>query len=539
MRRRNRISSGPLILVALMATVMGCENRSNVGDHQDGAVDAAQQPDAAQPDAAQQPDSSVYGLDCPEAQPSLLPPDSLRILILGPNPEVEGLALHLQGMLDGDSSIADPLVSGVPITSQSETDITVGGVSLMNFFYRPEGREERLSPLSQPWSHVVLLEDTSFVNVTELYFEGVRVLACNARATGATPLLLMNWFYLLGPGTPSSGAIKTHEITYRVGNGTGSVVVPAGYAWDAVGSIGPDAGWGLDDVFLASAAVYSTLTDRSAAETVYLPAGMGSARATHLADAALETVRVEAGNVHYETAYEGVVEMRETSTVGDLWFMASGSSSEQIWYDRMYEILLRAGLTPQGTHLGYTNGGKLFDEATFDLAAPYFEQQQYKILFARGYGGDVNDGFDATTIRNLGAQPDLQVQVWDRHVDSDPSNGIMAIERLEYLLKGKLREVWYRGLALIPYHLLFAKLKTMQPSIQLLSDGVHATYPVGYGLATMSLVSRTGITASVEGLDPDTELAARLAEETIRQLSSLSVSGTFVPDDPSSRPSLR
>jgi len=481
----------------------------------------------------------VYDTDCPAAQPSLLPADSPRILIVGPSPEVDGLVLHLQGMLDGDSAYSDSLVTGVASASQSETDISVGGVSLMNFFYRPEGREGRLSPLTRPWSHVVLLEAAAKVGFPELYFEGVRVLACHARAAGARPLLLMNWFYLPEPGVPDSNSIRHHEVTYRVGNGTGSVVVPAGYAWDAVGMTGPDVAWGLDDVFLASATLYSTLTDRSAADTGYLPDGMGSDHGAHLADTALETVRVEAQKTHYETAYKGRVEMRETSAVGDLWFMASGSSSEQIWVDRMVEILPRADLTPQGTLLGYTNPSKVFDEASLEVAAPHFEQQQYSILFARGYGGDVNDGFDATTIRNVGAQPDLQVQLWDRHLDSDPSDGVMAIERMEYLLTGRWRIAWYRGLALIPYHLLFAKLKTMEPSIQLLSDGVHATFPVGYGLATMSLVSRLGIGASVEGLDPDTRLAAQLAEETIRHLSSLSVSGAFVPDDPSSRPSLR
>jgi hypothetical protein len=83
---------------------------------------------------------------------------------------------------------------------------------------------------------------------------------------------------------------------------------------------------------------------------------------------------------------------------------------------------------------------------------------------------------------------------------------------------------------------MFSKLRTLRPSVQLLSDGTHATYPVGFGLATMSVVSRTGASVPTDGLDSDTQLASQLAEETIRQLSSLSVSGTFVQDDPRSRP---
>ena len=72
--------------------------------------------------------------------------------------------------------------------------------------------------------------------------------------------------------------------------------------------------------------------------------------------------------------------------------------------------------------------------------------------------------------------------------------------------------------------------------MQLLSAGTHAPYPVGYGLATMSVVSRTGIDPQTDGLDDDTRLAATLAAETIRQLAALSVTGAFVPDDPSTRP---
>ena len=70
----------------------------------------------------------------------------------------------------------------------------------------------------------------------------------------------------------------------------------------------------------------------------------------------------------------------------------------------------------------------------------------------------------------------------------------------------------------------------------LTSDGTHATFPVGYGLSTMSIVSRTGSRPVLSGLDADTSLAAQLAEVTMRQLSTLSTVGTFVADDPSSRP---
>ncbi len=84
---------------------------------------------------------------------------------------------------------------------------------------------------------------------------------------------------------------------------------------------------------------------------------------------------------------------------------------------------------------------------------------------------------------------------------------------------------------------MFAKLKTARPSVQLTSDGTHATFPVSYGLAAMSFESRTSLSVPTADLDADTAAAVGFADETIRQLSSLSQSGVYVPDDPTTRPS--
>jgi len=340
------------------------------------------------------------------------------------------------------------------------------------------------------------------------------------------------------PGT-SPNAATLGELAYRVANGTSSVVAPAGSAREATAEPvdgGADGGFipvptcGGADLFVTAATLYSTLTGRDAAATSYRPTGIAAGEVERLAGIARDTVATEAGRVHYQEPFHGVVEMRTAAPGRDFWFMDSGSSSEQIWFDRMNEILPKAGFTPQGTQIGYTNPEKLFDTACLDNAGPYFQAEQYRILFARGYS------VDATTIATTGAQTDLQVQIWDRHADADPSDGIAAVEWVEAMSQYTYGMAKYWGATMTPFHLMFAKLKTMRPSVQLLSDGTHATYPVGYGLATMSVVARAGIHPSTDGLDDDTRLAAQLAEETIRQLASLSVTGAFVPDDPSTRP---
>lgn len=496
------------------------------------AVDSG--PDAgdageAWPDAGQDagldagPDAGwFFGTDCAASAPSSVPADSLRILILGPtDPDTKAIAAHLQGMLSADAGFVAPVVTGLTIEASADAGYLQQGESLMNFFYLVTGRDARLALLSEPWSYVVLLEQARFSTAyPEFYFEGVRALGCRARASGAKPILLMPW---------SADAAARAEVTYQIANGTFSIVAPAGFAWEAAQATAAPV-WGRDDVFLAAATLYSTVTGKDAADTAYRPAGIAAAQLATIAHAA---VVAEAGKVHYHAAFGGRVQQRQPPAAADFWFMSSGSSSEQIWFDRMNDILPRAGLVPHGTALGFTNPQKSFDTPGLALAVPFFQQHPYRVLLARTFT------VDAATIAAGNGQPDLQPQVWDRHFDSDPSDGAVFINEMEGRLTGKYDEAVVLDLALIPFHLMFAKLKTARPSISLLSDGVHATYPVGYGMATMSVVSSTGLHATTDGLDADTQLAAQLADETIRQLSALSVTGAFVPDDPATRATAR
>lgn len=156
--------------------------------------------------------------------------------------------------------------------------------------------------------------------------------------------------------------------------------------------------------------------------------------------------------------------------------------------------------------------------------------KQFHLFYARDYS------VDAGTLRAVGAQEDMQVQVWDRHADGIPKDGVLAVSMMEYILTSKYDQAKALGLALTPYHLMFARLKTMMPSVDLTQDGTHASIPVVYGQTAMSIVSRTGMEIPTDGLDDSSRLAVRLAEDVIRQLSSLSSSGEFVKDAPTARP---
>ncbi len=487
--------------------------------------DAPEGKDPGGTDTAADPASEAgYAQDIPEADTvdAAVLPISPRILILGPSsPGTAAIAGYLQDMLGGDPAFQSPVVQGQAIETGDPTSI-LSGVSLMYFFYAPDGRDTRLAAFASPWDYVVLLDSPAFaIAYPELHFEGVRTLAGLARGAGARPVVLMTWSDV--DDTAARG-----EVAYRVANGTGAIAVPAGYAWAAARAdhVQP-AG---RDVFVAAASVYSAMTGRDAAGTGAHPEGFAAGEVAALTGHALDAVASEAGRTHYASPYDGVVQRRSLQAGGDFWYMDSGTSSEAAWHGLMAQVLARDGWTPQGTSIGYTNPSKTFDSACQASAQPSFAARQYLLLFARDY----SVGADA--IRASGGQPDLQAQVWDRHADNIPVDGLEAVGMMEYKLTTWYDEAKSLGLALIPYHLMFSKLKTANSTLMLTSDGTHATDTVNWGLVTMSIVSRTGSATYTGDLDSNSQLASQLGDETIRQLSTLSEDGTYVPDDPAARP---
>jgi hypothetical protein len=469
------------------------------------------------------PDTVLDDVDAVDAAdvPAVLPV-SPRILILGPaSPDVLAIAAHLQGMLGSDPAFQSPVVQGQAIETGDPASI-LSGASLMYFYYAPDARDTRLAALLSPWDYVVLLDSPAFaIAYPEFHFEGVRTLADLVRGAGAKPVVLMTW-------SDTDDTDARAEVAYRVANGTGAIAVPAGYAWAmARANSAQPAG---RDVFVAAASLYSAMTGRDAAGTGFQPGGFAAAEVASLTGYALDAVVAEAARTHYHSVYAGVVQQKALQPGKDFRFMDAGSSSEAAWHSMMLQIVAQDGWSSQGIALGFTNPSKTFDDASLVMAQPYFDAAQFQVLFARDY----SEGADA--IRTAGGQADLQVQIWDRHADSDPVDGIQTVGMMEYKLTSTYAQAKGLGLALIPYHLMFAKLKTARPAVQITSDGTHATDAVNHGLVTMTIVSRTGVRTSTNTFAADAALASRLGDETIRQLSSLSQTGTYVPDEPAGRP---
>ena len=71
----------------------------------------------------------------------------------------------------------------------------------------------------------------------------------------------------------------------------------------------------------------------------HLPAdGITAAQEATLAAAAENTVVTHATIVHYTAPFASVVQRRTMQPQAEFWFMSSGTSSEDLWYDRMNEI---------------------------------------------------------------------------------------------------------------------------------------------------------------------------------------------------------
>ena len=120
-----------------------------------------------------------------------------------------------------------------------------------------------------------------------------------------------------------------------------------------------------------------------------------------------------------------------------------------------------------------------------------------------------------------------------------PDNpGTIALDQIDDRVWWLSADSRAQGLAWLPQHINFARLKYALPDAQLLTDGVHATSAVQAGLAAMSFYARTGLVPTTEGVDEETATAITLGVSTIRQLSTLSLSGELVEDEPATRPSL-
>gem|GEM_PF-4173504 len=93
-------------LGALGVAACGCALAMGCSGDAGGAQDGSPPPGTDAGAHAGAGDGSPYGLDCPPTRPSSLPPESPRILVLGPMDQALPIAAYVQEMNHGDSADA-------------------------------------------------------------------------------------------------------------------------------------------------------------------------------------------------------------------------------------------------------------------------------------------------------------------------------------------------------------------------------------------------------------------------------------------------
>ncbi|MFC1498716.1 M36 family metallopeptidase, partial [Verrucomicrobiota bacterium] len=271
--------------------------------------------------------------------------DILDILIIGSSHtfdseqkdfSIDAIALELQNILSNDTNIVEDVhVVVEDIYRTKDLNTAVGPdpfwknlqyrlYSLAQYYYWPEERMNRLDNLrgsnASDWDYVVIMDDPFLLCwMPGVYAEGVNAVVKEVVSGGAKPILLMQW-----PDTNSTFAVShVSEISYRVGAGSESTVVPAGLAWEALSP----KDFSLqhptpDGAYLAASCIYSEMFNRSAAGSDYTYNDT-------IADHALTTVQAEKTNSHFsgEFAFNSPFRMKNVAKRHVL-FNHTGSSTE-------------------------------------------------------------------------------------------------------------------------------------------------------------------------------------------------------------------
>ena len=425
------------------------------------------------------------------------------VLILGPaSGDPDGIAQVLQHLLDHDGLDEGTQVEALELPDPAST--YADEMSLMSAWYQHTDRDTRRASFTGDWDQVVLIEATWVAGLTpEFTFEGLHALGGHFEDQGSTVHLLLEPYRDVN-GYDFETAV---ENSYRVAVGTGSGLVPAGLSDRDVDDTDD---WALT----AATTLYSSLRGVSASRVAEAPDGTDATNFASLADAIHAVVEDAAATEQYSGAYQGPVRIAERELPESYGVMIAGTSSERNYLSTFSTFLDERGIDNHPGPLGQCNDYREVDEDCLETAAALFEANDFVSLFARGYAVDHDDVVAA-------GGGDIQSQIYDRHWDITESDGLNALDDLDTRMGWVLLEATERDLAMIPHHVFWARFHEEVPDAPMLSDGVHATNDVLYGIATMSFVAATGESAAHTELSEDEALIADIAETALRQWATL------------------
>lgn len=406
---------------------------------------------------------------------------------------------HLQAILAGDSQVSQPATVQVQNTyCAPPPNQGLSGRSLMTWYYWPDTWDTTQALLKQGWDSIVVMDDPYVASMTQEYhFEGVRAVTEVARTAGTEPMVVMLW----SSGTTSLA--KFAEGAYRVGDGLGLNVVPAGYAWDNLGSL-KDSGTRptARGAYVTAATIYSRLHGRSAAASTYRPAEMTEQDCVAIADIALQTVQAEQANSHYSGPYAGAtrylgINQRFVQTAV---YQSSSTGALSANMSGFHGVLNGNYLqfqSPTASTIPLDIGHKVDLAITYPPYSTYLRPALWKNTVLIDYK------YDVTSPKNMRYNLDTVIS---NHA------GTMSPQDIA------------NGAAFCPNHLVWAKLRAMYPTMPYVgADLGHYSAEFFAGISSMLYTMTTGHCAI--GPEPapgastyNTWLARKVGYETAVQM---------------------
>jgi autotransporter-associated beta strand protein len=359
--------------------------------------------------------------------------NSARVLILNPQKyfAATNIASFLQAELEADGRYSNVVVNGKDIVCTNRY-----AEALLGFYYHPDYRDANLTVISTGnWTHVVMIDKPFyFACAVEFHFEAVDHLAAVIRAAGAQPVLMMPWIETSTIEDYASSNALVREYAWRVGDGAGVTVAPAGWAWNTLPSdykgtvpASPYGGVGINTngSYSAACSLYTCLTGSNAASLAYSPTGLDPATRDAIAQNAYDVASAEAGATHYSGAFQSRAIRMWPDPGTNIRTLGIGSSTEGSIGNQLTTILQENGRTAiaTGTNIVFGRLGYVWPSRYYDTSVP----------------------------------PVVMVASFDRQYDT-VGNGVAGARDIEWWSSYSWGGAVDYANMMIPYHLLWVKL---------------------------------------------------------------------------------
>ncbi len=407
------------------------------------------------------------------------------------------------------------------------------GRSLLESYVHPDLKPLTLASVTAGYRQVILLDNLSFGrDFPEMAFEGSYQMSKAILRSGSTPLLLM------GASPYASERAAIQENAYRVANGCGIHLIPAGVgAMEALDTLSIPS---LDDdrtSYLVACMIYSQITGQTAASSAYVPTSGGNpiAEAAALTSLADSTHATEFAQTQYNTdvGNEGVIRYRplDISSApfnGRVRYIYSGTSTENGTSTRLEDIITET-YNAGKTNLGRSQDLSLDDLTGNQTALESIEDEAAFIYIRRS---DIS----ADTVRSF-SQANVLPLIYDRPFEygSGTQNTVESTRNplrtfsnwLDYYL-GKYYDL---GWNFVGFHAALGRFYELEPTLIATTDGTHMSDPLYYMLASQMLTSALGTElAPPADLSGQALVGYQVGQEFIKQVAHLSEDGSYTPD---------